>query len=131
MNIFQTFESFVMHSGGGGQLQSIILSEVAPRVLSAAESTVDGIIADEIKHGDDTRTEQAIIDDIDGRIWHSARLYLKWAGFVVDIARNQPSVDGPIRQLITARLTAIAIPPANLDINASQAYTAPDPSTAA
>ena len=96
----------------GHQLQQSIFAAAGQRVLAAAALTVDSIIADEIQNGAPDRTEQEVIDDIDGRLWHNARHY---AGFAVDILRNDSAVDGPLRTLITARLTALAesLPPAS------------------
>ena len=94
----------------GHQLQQNIFAAAGQRVLAAAALTVDSIIADEIQNGTPDRTEQEVIDDIDGRLWHNARHYV---GFAVDFLRNDSAVDGPLRTLITARLTALAesLPP--------------------
>ena len=96
----------------GHQLQQNIFAAAGQRVLATAALTVDSIIADEVQNGAPDRTEQEVIDDIDGRLWHNARHYV---GFAVDILRNDTAVDGPLRTLITARLTALAesLPPAS------------------
>ena len=94
------------------QLHQSIFAAAGQRVLATAALTVDSIIADEVQNGAPDRTEQEVIDDIDGRVWHNARHY---AGFAVDILRNDSAVDGPLRTLITARLTALAesLPPSS------------------
>ena len=94
----------------GHQLEQNIFAAAGQRVLASAALTVDSIIADEVQNGAPDRTEQEVIDDIDGRLWHNARHYV---GFAVDFLRNDSAVDGPLRTLITARLTALAesLPP--------------------
>ena len=94
----------------GRQLEQNIFAAAGQRVLASAALTIDGILADEIQNGAPNRTEQEVIDDIDGRMWHNARQYV---GFAVDFLRNDTAVDGPLRTLITARLVALAdsLPP--------------------
>lgn len=106
-NIFQSIENFLQSEAGQAVAQAAA-APAAQRVLTLAQNTVDGLIADEVQNGDPSRSEQAVVDDIDGRVWHNARGVLGWAGFTVDILRHQPSIDGPIRALITQRLTALA-----------------------
>lgn len=112
MNIFQSIEQFLQSEAGAAVLQTVqtqVLPSASQRVLAMARNTVDGIIADEIEHGDPARTEAQVVDDIDGRIWHNARPVLGWAGFSVDVLRRQPADDQPIRDLIAQHLAALAV----------------------
>ena len=101
-DILANFSTFFGSNFARPAVQGFVQTAGA-RVLAAAGNEVKGIIADERQNGEPGRTEEQIIDDIDGRIWHNARHYI---GAGVDILRHQPAMDDPIRALITETLNA-------------------------
>lgn len=98
----------IMHlsrSPFGQGIEQQVMGAAGQRIIAAASLTVDGIIQDEIANGETGRTEQQVVDDIDGRLWHNARHIV---GFAVDFLRQDGQIDGPLRALILARLNAAA-----------------------
>ena len=102
MSIFDDLSTFLKSSFAKTAVQTLYAS-AGQRVLASAQLEINGIITDEMKNGQPGRTQQQVIDDIDGRIWHNARAYI---GAAVDVVRSDAGVDGPIRELVTSTLMA-------------------------
>jgi hypothetical protein len=52
--------------------------------------------------------ESEMVESIDGSLWHETRQNIGPFSIAVDIARNVPTVDGPVRAFILSRLAALA-----------------------
>ena len=78
------------------------------KAQSLASNILGGLIATEIQNNKDA-TEQEIVDNVDGDLWHMARRKLGFLGFTVDILRSNQTYDGPLRSLIAAELAQRAV----------------------